>query len=300
MASYNKQSKGPFFSDFSGQIQPSITFLVLLIGALVAFEMFNFSTTEHALYDMLGNLDFLGLAWSTILAVAFCGIDFAGIARLFSPEQGMDEPKEVWYLFGAWLIAATMNAVLTWWGVSMAVIDHTMKQNSHVIDPQTMINVVPVFVAVLVWLIRILIIGSLSLALDRAIHSPASNQSFRQGPRASLLRGEGSPSTSSRSFSSPRSSSELARSSSNSVVKDRYTSPVNFSPSLRENNGGGIYDPIDAEQEQPVNMVRPEPTYHSLSAVSRPSNRMINESKTDSFGGDHTPDIRGTNRSRRL
>jgi phage FluMu gp28-like protein len=45
--------------------------------------------------------------------LTFCGIDFAGIARLFTPEQGRDEPAEVWYLFGAWILAAAMNATLT-------------------------------------------------------------------------------------------------------------------------------------------------------------------------------------------
>ncbi len=42
--------------------------------------MFNCSTTEYALTDLLGDLDFLNVRWATILAIAFCGIDFAGIA----------------------------------------------------------------------------------------------------------------------------------------------------------------------------------------------------------------------------
>ena len=149
--------------------QPNLAFLVMIFGALVAFEFFNYSTTEHALADMLGKLDFGGIPWSTILALAFCGIDFAGIARLFTPETGTDEPKEVWYLFGAWLMAATMNAILTWWGVSMAVSNRT-SLGSEVIDKETLVTVVPVFVAVLVWIIRILIIGTLSLAVDRLLH----------------------------------------------------------------------------------------------------------------------------------
>ena len=61
----------------------------ILFGALIAFEMFNFSTTEFALNDVLGSdLNFMGIGWAVVLAIAFCGIDFAGIARLFTPEQG--------------------------------------------------------------------------------------------------------------------------------------------------------------------------------------------------------------------
>ena len=102
----------------------------MIVGALLAFELFNYSTTEFALNDVLGSLSFAGLKWATILAIAFCGIDFAGIARLFTPEQGAEEPAEVWYLFGAWILAAAMNATLTWWGVSVAIANHASQYES--------------------------------------------------------------------------------------------------------------------------------------------------------------------------
>ncbi len=135
----------------------------ILLGALLAFEVFNYSTTDFALRDVLGDLRFAGLRWSTILSLAFCGIDFAGIARLFTPEQGRDEPAEVWYLFGAWLLAAAMNATLTWWGISIAILNHT-SEGGVLVGQSTMTTVVPVFVAVMVWLIRVLIIGAFSIA----------------------------------------------------------------------------------------------------------------------------------------
>jgi len=102
-------------------------FGAILLSALLAFEVFNYSTTVFALTDLLGNLKFAGIAWATILAFAFCCIDFAGIARIFTPQRGHDEPAEVWYLFGAWLMAALFNAMLTWWGVSVAIMDHTSR-----------------------------------------------------------------------------------------------------------------------------------------------------------------------------
>lgn len=172
LPSNSRSNQNP--SDAQGLLRPGAAFVVIIFCALVAFEIFNYTTTDHALRDLLGDLSFAGLYWSTILSVAFCGIDFAGIARLFTPEQGGDEPKEVWYLFGAWLMAATMNAVLTWWGVSMAVVNHNL-QSSSVIDPSTTASVIPVFVAIMVWVIRILIIGTLSLALDRLMH-PGAHQ----------------------------------------------------------------------------------------------------------------------------
>ncbi|MDP2778299.1 MAG: hypothetical protein Q8O48_11715, partial [Anaerolineales bacterium] len=100
----------------SASLKRGAIFGCILISALLAFEIFNFGTTSFALQNVLGDLQFAGLRWSSILAFAFCGIDFAGIARIFTPEQGRDEPAEVWYLFGAWLLAAGFNAILTWWG----------------------------------------------------------------------------------------------------------------------------------------------------------------------------------------
>ncbi len=140
---------------------------VIILFALAAFEIFNYSTTQFALADVLGDLKFGGIRWATILALAFCGIDFAGIARLFTPEQGRDEPAEVWYLFGAWLLAAAMNAMLTWWGVSIAIVSHSSQASGVVIANTTLTKVVPVFVALMVWLIRVLIIGTFSVAGER-------------------------------------------------------------------------------------------------------------------------------------
>lgn len=146
---------------------PSATFfLAMIFFALIFFELFNYSTTQYALNDLLGGLNFLFLPWATILALAFCVIDFAGIARLLSPNQTRTEPKETWYLFGAWIIAATMNAILTWWGVAMAMSNHVLD-SIQVMDPAMLMRVVPIFVAVMVWIIRILIIGSISYAVDR-------------------------------------------------------------------------------------------------------------------------------------
>jgi hypothetical protein len=59
-----------------------------------------------------------------------------------------------------------MNAMLTWWGVSLALLQHTSLGNE-ILSRDVLLSVVPVFVAVMVWLIRILLIGMLSMAGDR-------------------------------------------------------------------------------------------------------------------------------------
>ncbi len=181
---------------------PGFFFGALLMGALLAFELFNYTTTDYALTDLMGNLRFLDIRWATILALAFCGIDFAGLARLFTPERqstkageaglarlftperGSTQPREVWYLFGAWLLAATMNAMLTWWGVAIAILNHTSLGTSF-IPAETMVSVVPIFVAIMVWVIRVLIIGSFSVAGNRMF---SQAELAYQAPRISQPR----------------------------------------------------------------------------------------------------------------
>ena len=186
---------------------------VIIIGALLAFEMFNYSTTQFALNDVLGDVKFAGIRWATILALAFCGIDFAGIARLFTPEQGRDEPAEVWYLFGAWLLAAAMNATLTWWGVAVAISSHS-NLSSEVISSTTLTKVVPVFVAIMVWLIRVLIIGTFSVKGGKLFSQAETRNSSQRPPvlqPASSLNSRPRPST----VTPFRPASKVARPESN-------------------------------------------------------------------------------------
>ncbi|MDT8306187.1 MAG: hypothetical protein RRC07_09640 [Anaerolineae bacterium] len=154
-----QQARDGLHLSLSGQMVIGLLFLV----ALLAFEIFNFDTTQYALENLLGTVSFAGLRWATVLAIAFCAIDFAGLVRFFLPEeQGKETPVEVWYLMGAWLLGATMNALMTWWAVSLTLLDHDL--GNEVLSRQQLLEIVPVFVAVLVWLTRILFIGAFTVA----------------------------------------------------------------------------------------------------------------------------------------
>lgn len=241
MTSYRRNAGDGLAALFKGRkISRGAAWGFMIIGALLAFEMFNFSTTEFALNDVLGDLKFAGFRWATILSIAFCGIDFAGIARMFTPEQGADEPAEVWYLFGAWLLAAAMNAMLTWWGVSVAIINNTSLGAGSVVSTATMTKAVPIFVAIMVWLIRVLIIGTFSLAGDRLFSQDnrRPGNTARPAPRRQ-------PQTS-------RATASLRPASSLPHPANTYTRPA---PKPQ-----GSYS-------------RPEPTYQNMSFNGRNQNK---------------------------
>ena len=66
---------------------------------------------------------------------------------------------------GAWLLGATMNALMTWWAVSLALLDH--QTGNAILSHEELLDIVPTLVAVLVWVTRILFIGAFSVAGSR-------------------------------------------------------------------------------------------------------------------------------------
>ncbi len=255
----------------------------MILGALLAFEVFNFSTTQYALHDMLGDLKFAGMRWSTVLAIAFCGIDFAGIARIFTPEQGRDEPAEVYYLFGAWILAAGFNATLTWWGVSVAILNNGNLQSSAVLSAATLTKAVPVFVAVMVWLVRLLIIGTFSLAGDRLFTTAQTSQSQSyqkpqqyQTPRPTYNNNPQQRPASSYQAQSQRQSVNqpvnqpiLRPASQISRPANAPTTTTNFRPAPK---------PVSSQQSS---FIPPEPTYHPVSYEARNAAESNNERRYD-------------------
>lgn len=172
---------------------------IFLVLALFAFELFNFDTTRYALQNLLGDVRFAGLAWAAILAIAFCAIDFAGLARLFTPEKGSEGHKEVWYLTGAWLLGATMNAIMTWWAVSLTLLNHEL--GNEILSREQLLAIVPIFVAALVWLTRILFIGAVTVAGGRLLKNniavpsqkPAVGGQYRGSPPGAQQKPRTSP-----------------------------------------------------------------------------------------------------------
>ncbi len=145
-----------------GTVSRKMVIAVILGVALIAFEIFNFDTTQYALRNLLGDIRFAGVLWASILAIAFCAIDFAGLVRLFTPQRGAEEPRAVWFLTGAWFLGTIANAVMTWWAVSLTLLGHDF--GNEVLSRGVLLRYVPIFVAMLVWLTRILFIGAFSVA----------------------------------------------------------------------------------------------------------------------------------------
>jgi hypothetical protein len=138
----------------------------------------------------------------------------------------------------------------------MAILSHSVQSTS-IMDPNTLTKIIPVFVAIMVWLIRILIIGTLSIAGDRLFHSGGGST----GHRPSTAQNRGSYSNNARSMPHPISATPAAPRPTNQRA-------MNSAPSRPE--------PVFANRQTESASTRPEPTYHSISAAPRPAPRPIN------------------------
>jgi hypothetical protein len=192
----------------------------IIVLALIAFEAVNYSTTAYALRDLLGDLKFAGISWATLMALAFCSLDFAGIARLVTQKTRAEESRESWFLFGAWLIAATFNAALTWWGVTIAIANHSLR-SAEVVSTQHLTTIVPLLVAIMVWVIRILIIGSLTSALERSSHQKTSpsTSSRSTSPAGFPVNNRPAPGYGRPQTATPTSQATVSRTSMNSMAR---------------------------------------------------------------------------------
>jgi len=123
--------------------------------------------------------------------------------------------------------------MLTWWGVSIAILEHQSLGNA-VVERQTLLRVVPIFVAVLVWLIRVLIIGSFSVAGQRLFAQADTPVPSQRQP--ALLRPISNP------------------------TRGLNQRPITAAPRSVRSSAEGESEPV---------YTRPEPTYHPVSMSAR-------------------------------
>lgn len=151
------------------------TVMWILVGGLILFEIVNYVTNAVALRDWLGDNQF-----AIIMAVAFCAADFGGIARIFTPERGKKEPLGIWLLGIAWLLAATMNMMLTWYAVMATMTDQSL--GNEIVSRDALLLYIPIGMAVMIWLVRITLIGGVATVGDNLFnfHIPTIKKPGKQ------------------------------------------------------------------------------------------------------------------------
>ncbi|MCA9998760.1 MAG: hypothetical protein KDE56_23510 [Anaerolineales bacterium] len=162
--------------------------------AVLGFELFNFDTTRFALATIMRGRTFAGLSWATVLALAFCSLDLAGLVRVFTIEPTAKQTSlELWLMTAAWLLGATLNAAMTWYAMALLIAPLGADIGAALFTHAQMLRAAPLLIATLVWLTRILLISSVTLTLERFMHAQESrvtpprppHQIMPQRPRVS-------------------------------------------------------------------------------------------------------------------
>jgi len=130
-----------------------------MLTSIVAFEIFNYATTVLAIKSLLGGFAVMGFNLAAWLAVAVCCLDVTGIIYLFILLPSPARTKSNRRLFRAWLAVTGLNAWLSWLGISQAIAIRQAETGLGV-DADILTHTLPIFIVCLVWLVRILLIGS--------------------------------------------------------------------------------------------------------------------------------------------
>jgi len=135
--------------------------LITVLG-LLAFELFNYATTQEALSTILGALSFFGFPVYYLIAIAFAAIDLGGLSSTFTEEDWSNETWWVWVSTVGWEIASVVNAALTYMSVTIAMAVAPVSQLATVMPKvQEIYTYIPAALAFVVWLVRIMLIGSI-------------------------------------------------------------------------------------------------------------------------------------------
>jgi hypothetical protein len=86
---------------------------------------------------------------------------------------------------GAWILGATMNAAMTWWAVSLTLLNHDF--GNEVLSREQLLKYVPIFVAGLVLLTRILFIGAFTVAGEQVMQSVSARKPAQRKAEANTI-----------------------------------------------------------------------------------------------------------------
>ena len=164
------------------KLNKTVLFFVVLLSALICFEVFNFDTTRYSLTYFFGNQSFIGMQWAVWLAVAACAADFVGMIRMFTDETAFkNEPMYVWIATGVWILAATINATFTWWATTLILVEANV--GNEVLSRGALVAVFPMLLALFVWLLRIGLVATLASLGDGLLHrTPMRNSTIVTKP----------------------------------------------------------------------------------------------------------------------
>lgn len=169
----NVSAKGLFISAIENR---ATMYTIIIAGALLLFEMFQFSSDYQALQDMIGVS-----SWSFGIAFGLCAIDFAGLARLRS--QSAEREPSYLYLAGAWLLSVVGENFFTYFVVSHSAserISSNVMVSSGFISATVWTVYIPILFSIFTWAVQVLLVSRLERSVDKVNQSRGNNDGIQK------------------------------------------------------------------------------------------------------------------------
>jgi len=150
---------------------------IMLLG-LLCFLFFNFTTTWETMQVLLGDTTSV-----LLFAVAISLVDFAGIARIFTPEDDLrKENAFVLIMLFVWLVAAFADILLTWWWAALMMEQTNAASHLPSGFGNTMLVVFPWAIAFMEFAIRVPLVLMVGQYGERLFRSKALSRVPSQRP----------------------------------------------------------------------------------------------------------------------
>ena len=152
------------FLNFKIDVVKIVIFVMLAIGML-SFELFNYATTELGIKSLIGDGKVLSISIASVFAIAFCFADIGGIARVFTPQTSLsDEPLEVYLAMGGWIIAAIINAGMTWYALLTMMSGRAL--GNEIVSQEALLTYAPFIGALATLLVRFMLVNSIVIGIE--------------------------------------------------------------------------------------------------------------------------------------
>jgi len=150
------------FDKLSSAQKARIMILLIIGVGWVMFEGFNIETTWNSLIGLFGSA-----SMGAMLAIAIVTSDIGQLVKTVTPNvKGKRNDLVNTVIPISWILVSLTNCMFTWWSVQMVIDAGRSKMPDVLASNPTYTSAIAVFIAILVFIIRLLLAASFGSVLE--------------------------------------------------------------------------------------------------------------------------------------
>lgn len=138
---------------------------MLVVGGIIflsalAFEVINIATNVAGFESFFGGIKFLGISWAIWATIAFEAADVGCLCYSWDRKFDFRTHPEAGFALTAHFFAGFADAGLSYFAFMMAI-GNSVSQMANVVGEKAILTWAPVFLALMIWVIRTLLMGTI-------------------------------------------------------------------------------------------------------------------------------------------